>query len=282
MKFGFNLLLWATHITEDQFHLIETLKKTGYDGVEIPIFEGDPEHFAKIGQAIKDNGLGATSVTVMPDTEHNSISSDPASRQGALDHMKWAIDCTQALGGDLVAGPLHQTLGHFTGDGRTQEEWDYGVEVLRQAADYGAKANVGLSIEPLNRFECYFLNLAEDAAAFVRAIDKPNVGFLYDTFHANIEEKDPVGAIGANFAQINHVHTSASDRGTPGKDHVPWPETFAALKSRNYEGWVTIEAFGRALPDLAAATRVWRDFFPNREEVYTFGHDFIRKGWEEA
>lgn len=282
MKFGFNLLLWATHITEDQFHLIETLKKTGYDGVEIPIFEGDPAHFAKIGKAAKENGLGVTSVTIMPDTEHNGISADPASRKGALDHLKWAIDCTEAMGGEVLAGPIHQTLGHFTGRGRTDEEWDYGIETLQAAADYAARANVALSVEPLNRFECYFLNLAGDAAAFTRAVGRPNIGYLYDTFHANIEEKDPVGAIGATFAQINHVHTSATDRGTPGKDHAPWAETFSALKSRGYDRWVVIEAFGRALPDLAAATRVWRDFFPAREEVYTFGHDFIRKGWEEA
>lgn len=282
MKFGFNLLLWATHITEDQFHRIETMKKVGYDGVEIPVFEGDPEHFRKIGQVIADSGLGATSVTVMPDTDHDAISADDKARQGALDHLKWAIDCSQAMGSEVLAGPIHQALGHFTGEGRTPEEWQRGVEVLQQASDYAAKANVALSIEPLNRFECYFLNLAEDGAAFVRDVGRANAGMLYDTFHANIEEKDPVGAIDANFAEINHVHLSASDRGTPGKDHVPWVKTLRALKEGGYDGWMTIEAFGRALPDLAAATRVWRDFFPSREEVYTFGHDFVRKTWSEV
>ena len=282
MKFGFNLLLWSTHVTEEHFGHIETMKKVGYDGVEIPIFEGDPEHFAKIGKVISDNGLGATGVTVMPDLDHNAIGAEPAARKGALDHIKWAVDCTQAFGGEVLGGPIHQTLGHFSGAGRTDEEWEWGVETLREAADYAAKANIALSVEPLNRFECYFLNLAQDAAAFARAVDRPNIGILYDTFHANIEEKDPVGAIGVSFDQINHVHTSATDRGTPGKDHAPWQETFAALKSRDYEGWLVIEAFGRALPDLAAATRVWRDFFPSRDEVYTFGHDFIRKTWEQA
>ena len=34
--------------------------------------------------------------------------------------------------------------------------------------------------------------------------------------------------------------------------------------------------------DLAAATKVWRDFFPSREEVYRFGHDFLRETWEKA
>lgn len=282
MKVGFNLLLWSTHINSDLFWLIETMAKTGYDGVEIPLFEGEPEHFRKLGQVIKDNGLGATTVTVMPDIEHDAVTADPAAREGALSHIGWAIECTQALGGEILGGPIHQALGHFTGTGRTKEEWERGIAVHREAADKALRADVQLSIEPLNRFECYFLNTVDDAAAYVKAIDRSNVGLLYDTFHANIEEKDPVGVIAPNLAQINHVHISANDRGTPGKDHVAYAETFKALKSNGYNGWLTIEAFGRALPDLAAATRVWRDLFPAQEEVYTFGHDFIRDQWAKA
>jgi D-psicose/D-tagatose/L-ribulose 3-epimerase len=45
---------------------------------------------------------------------------------------------------------------------------------------------------------------------------------------------------------------------------------------------LTIEAFGRAVPALAAATRVWRDFFSNEEEVYEFGLKGMRQGWAEA
>ena len=116
----------------------------------------------------------------------------------------------------------------------------------------------------------------------VHRVNEPNYGFLYDTFHANIEEKDPVGVIAPNLAQINHVHTSENDRGTPGKGHVPWAATLKALKGGGYDGWYVIEAFGRALPGVAAATRVWRDFFPHTDEVYQFGHDFLRKQWAKA
>jgi D-psicose/D-tagatose/L-ribulose 3-epimerase len=282
MQIGFNLLLWATHIEEKDFHLFETLKKVGYDGVEVPIFEGDRTHYEKLGRALKDNGLAATTVTVMPDTAHDITRADPAERQGGADHICWAIDNTAALGGTLLAGPIHQALGHFTGQGRTAEEWERAVEVMRSCADYAADAGIALSIEPLNRFECYFLNTVRDAADFVQVVGKPNVGLLYDTFHANIEEKHPVGALKENLRWINHVHVSANDRGTPGKDHVPWAATFAVLKDNGYDGWLTIEAFSTGLPDLAAATRVWRDFFPSREEVYTFGYDFIRKGWDNS
>lgn len=69
---------------------------------------------------------------------------------------------------------------------------------------------------------------------------------------------------------------------TPGTGQVHWDSAFSAIKETGYDGWLVIEAFGRALPDLAAATRVWRDLFPAPEQVYRDGIAFIRKKWSEA
>ena len=282
MKTGFDMLLWTTHVTEEFFPLLEKIKKAGYDGVEIPIFAGDVEHFEKLGKVIKDNGLACASVTVIPDEEHNPISADGKNRKGAVEHLKWAIDCSAALNSDVLCGPLYQPLGVFTGEPPTEEEKHRAAEVHREASELAAKSNVALGIEFLNRFECYFLNTMADAAAHVKRVDHPNCGVLYDTFHANIEEKDPVGAISKHIDAINHVHISENDRGTPGKGHIDWPGTFKALRSNGYDGWLVIEAFGRALPDLAAATRVWRDFFPDRDGVYTEGLNFVKQQWKAA
>jgi len=210
------------------------------------------------------------------------VAADAAHRQGGVDHLKWAIECSSAVGSDVLCGPIYQPLGVFTGEGATEQEKERAVEVHRQVADDAAAANVALSLEFLNRFECYFLNTMADAAAYVKRVNHPSVGVLYDTFHANIEEQDPVGAITKNSDAINHIHISENDRGTPGKGHIDWPGTFKAIRSSGYDRWLVIEAFGRALPDLAAATRVWRDFFPTRESVYTEGVKFIRDQWEAA
>jgi D-psicose/D-tagatose/L-ribulose 3-epimerase len=277
MKVGFNMLLWTTHVTEEHLPLLETLKKVGYDGIEVPIFEGDTAHFEKVGKVLKDDGLGCTSVTVIPDEERNPISTDSKHRQAAVDYLKWAIDCSAAVGSTVLCGPFYQPLGVFTGRGPTEEEKQRAAEVHRQAAEFAAKAKMTLAVEYLNRFECYFLNTMADTADYVKRVNHPSVGVLFDTFHANIEEKDPVGCIGQNIDIIKHVHISENDRGTPGKGHIDWPGTFTALRSGGYDGWLVIEAFGRALPDLAAATRVWRDFFPSVEEVYTEALKLIRE-----
>ncbi len=280
MKIGFNMLLWTTHVTEEHFGLLEKLARAGYDGVEVPVFEGQAAHFEKVSRVLKDNGLGATVVSVIPDEEHNPISSEARHREGAVEYLKWVIDCSAALGADVICGPFYQPLGVFSGKGPTEEEKKRGAEVHRQAAEYACEANIMLAVEALNRFESYFLNLTDDAAAYARRVGHQNFGVLYDTFHANIEELDPIGCIGRNIKHIKHVHISENDRGIPGRGHIDWPGTFKALRSSGYDTWLTIEAFGRILADLAVATRVWRDFFSSPEEVYIEGIKFVKEQLE--
>jgi D-psicose/D-tagatose/L-ribulose 3-epimerase len=284
MKVGFNLLLWTPFVTEEHFGILPKLKATGYDGVEVPLFAGDVPHYKKVARALKDNGLKCTTCTVMPDEEHNPISADPKHRQGAVDYLKWAIDCNAALGAEVLCGPMYQPLGgkFFSGKGPTAEEKDRAAEVHRKAADFAKAANLQLALECLNRFECYFLNILDDAAAHAKRVNHPNVGIMYDSFHANVEEKDPVGCITRNLGAIRHVHISENDRGTPGKGHVAFKPIIKALRKGGYNQWLTIEAFGTSLPELAATTCVWRDLSASPEECYQFGFKTIKEGWDAA
>jgi len=279
MKVGMNLLLWTAFVTEEHFPILEKIKKTGYDGVEIPLFDGDAGHYKKIKKELDNLGLGCTAVTVV-NAETNPISPDASIRKAGLERIKWALDMTSVMGGDLLAGPYHSALGVFSGQPPTADERKRAVEVLTQAADHAQKVKVKIAIEYLNRFECYFLTNAMDAKNLVREINHPYFGTMYDTFHANIEEKNISHAIASMEDTYVHVHISENDRGTPGSGHVHWDETFKALRKAKYDGWLTIEAFGRALPDLAAATKIWRDMFPSPEDVYGNGFKFIKEKWE--
>ncbi|HEV7277143.1 MAG TPA: sugar phosphate isomerase/epimerase family protein [Devosiaceae bacterium] len=282
MKLGFNLLLWTTHVTEQHLPIIERLQATGYDGVEIPIFEGTPDHYERLGRRLRDLGLGATGIGVMPGGGRSAVSPDPAERRAALAHINWLVDCTAALGGDIAAGPFHQPLGEFTGAGPTADELARCAEVHKAAAQHAARSGITLAVEPLNRFECYFLNTAGQAAALVRAVDEPNYGYLYDTFHFNIEENSITDVIPATIAEIAHVHISENNRGTPGAGHIDFQSVFGALRRAGYDGWMTVEAFGSALPDLAAATKIWRPLFERPEDVYEGAYRLMRAGWDAA
>ncbi len=280
MKIGMNMLLWTTHVTPEDYPNLEKIKAAGFDGVEIPLFEGDDAHFTALRKELDTLGLGCTTVAVMPPGV-SAISADPAQRAAATDFMSRVIRHSAILGAETLCGPYYHPLGEFSGNGPTEDELSRGAEIHRQAAEEAEKVNLKLAIEFLNRFESYVLNTAADAAAYVQRVGHPAFGTMFDTFHANIEEKDPVAAYTQNAASFYHFHVSENDRGTPGKGHVPWPEIFRAVRASGYDRWMTIEAFGRALPDLAAATRVWRDFFPTRDEVYMEGGKFIREMWDK-
>jgi D-psicose/D-tagatose/L-ribulose 3-epimerase len=282
MKTGFNLLLWTTHVTSEHYPIFGKLKAVGYDGVEIPLFEGDAAHYQAIAKELKNHGLVCSSCVTVATEESNPISPDAGIRKKGVERIKWAAEMTAAAGGEFLCGPYHSPLAVFSGNGPTADEKKHAAEVLHQAAEEAQKVKVKLAIEYLNRFECYFLTTAADAKALVQAVNHPNFRMMYDTFHANIEEK----AIGPTIQSIAgtfvHVHISENDRGTPGTGQVHWDETFKALRQVKYDGWLVIEAFSRALPGLAAATRVWRDLFPSMEEVYTQGLRFMKEKWNAA
>ncbi len=275
MKIGMCMFLWTTHIGPEHQALLRDIKGTGFDGVEIPIFAGSVRDFAAIGCMLDDIGLVRTAVSANGDPTQNLISPDPTQRRAGVDYMRWAIDCSKALGAQNLSGPLHSTLGHFSGEGPTQEEFAYSLDAQRQIGAHAAERGVIIGLEALNRFECYLVNTMDDLCAHVREVDHPNIRAMYDTFHANIEESDPIGALTRNSDVVAHIHISENDRGVPGRGNIPWAETFAAIRDTGYDNWLTIEAFGRGLKDLAAATKVWRDFAESPEVVYREGYTHI-------
>lgn len=277
MKFGLNLLLWTANVDESMFPLLEQIKSWGYDGVELPVFDFNGDRFSQVGAKLKELGLGATAVTVCT-PEANPISPEASVRAAGLARLKQAIDMCAASGATHLCGPIHSALGEFTGQGRTDNEWNWGKETLSQAADHAQANGVTLVTEYLNRFECYFLNCAEDTARFCREVNHPNLKMMYDTFHANIEEKSPGAAIKACADQLVHVHISENDRSTPGTGGINWEANFAGLKEVGYDGWMMIEAFGLALPELAAATKIWRRMYQSEEQLARDGLAFMKAG----
>lgn len=282
MKIGMCMFLWTTSVGRKHEALLRDIKATGFDGVEIPVFSGQPDDYRRLGAMLDRIGLERTAITAMGDPATNLIAPDAATRKAGIAQMRWAIDCAAALGADRLSGPLHSTLGRFSGSGPTAAEKRRSVASQRAVGDHAARRGVTIGLEALNRFECYLVNTMDDLAAHLDEIDHPAIKAMYDTFHANIEEADPIGAFTRNRRHIVHVHISENDRGVPGRGNIPWAETFTAIRRSGYDDWLTIEAFGRSLKELAAATKVWRDFAESPEAVYREGYRHIRDGWAAA
>ena len=274
MKFGMNLLLWTGEIHEGLLPVLEQLKAIGYDGVELPIFNLDLD-YASWGKRLDRLGLARTAVTVRGGDD-NPMSPDAAVRARGIANTCRTLDCCAAVGATHLVGPYHSALGLFSGAGPTADEWKWAVDSMRKVAEHADRVGVTLAVECLNRFETYLINSHADAARFVREVGHPRCRTMFDTFHANIEEKSFSAAIRACADVLCHVHISENDRSTPGQGNIRWAETFDTLKEVGYDGWLMIEAFGLALPEIAAATKIWRRMYEDEMKLARDGFAFMK------
>ena len=276
MKFGVNVFIWTASFDQSNFGLLPLVKEKGFDGVEVPLFRPADFPAAQIRRALESYALEATACSILTGGA-NIISDDASVRQKTRTHMEECIQAAAEAGIKIIAGPLYSPVGHLPGRRRNADEWKWAVECYQSLGPVLAKHGVTIAIEPLNRFETYFLNTTADGAALCDEIGHPSVGLLLDTFHANIEEKSIGQAYRTAGKRLKHVHTCENDRGTPGSGHVEWKDVFAAIREIGYDGWLTIESFGFSLGELSAAASIWRDLAPTPDDIAFEGVKFLKQ-----
>jgi len=281
MKYGVNTFIWTANFTRDNLPLMPEIKRHGFDGIEVSMFHAKDFAMNDIRAGLKQHGLECTVCSVIP-SGLSVISDDASVRQKTRAHLEECIKTTADVGAKIIAGPLYSPVGYLPGRRRTADEWKWAVECYQALGPVLARHGVTIAIEPLNRFETYFLNTAADAVALCDQINHPNVGILFDTFHANIEEKNIGLAYRTVAPHLKHVHTCENDRGIPGSGHVEWKDVFQALRDIRYDGWLTIESFGFSLGELSAAASIWRDIAPTPESIAYEGVTFLKQNMAAA
>ncbi len=274
-KIGYNMLTWSAVVSDALLPVVDRLQQIGYDGVEAAMASRDISAFQRFGKHAHDLGLEVTCVLAVG-PEENPISDSKAVRQLGLDRIKWAIDRAHDMEAKVICGPFHSAFATFARRPPNEQEYAWSAEVLQQAGDYAAQANVLLTLEAINRFECYLCNTMEQLTSLVHRVSHPQVKAMYDTHHANIEEKKFKEAIEQVAPVLGHVHISENDRGAPGEGHVPWDDTFQTLAQNQYHGWLTVEAFTRNDPEFANGINVWRQF-SEPWHIAEKGYAFIRE-----
>ncbi len=276
MRFGVNFLIWTTHFTEEHIPLLPKMKAAGFDGVELPMFNPDGYPGKVVRRALEDHGLGLTFCSIVPGGM-SLVDADASLRAKGIAHIQKIIRLAGEMGCETVAGPIYSPVGYLPGRRRTEEEWRHAIESYHVLAGTLDECKVDLAIEPLNRFETFFLNTAADGVTLCEAVNHPRVGLLVDTFHSNIEEKDIAAAYRTAGRHLKHVHTCENDRGIPGSGHVEWTPVFEAIRATGYDQWLTIESFGFNMPDISAAAAIWRDLAPTPDSIAIEGVKFLRR-----
>lgn len=276
MKIGVNLMLWTGGFTKKNIKLVDKVGQLGFDGVELPIFDPKAVDVKATRRALEANRLGATACTVIVKGSYL----DPAAtkRQKAVDHVRGVLDLCKDLGVEVLCGPTYSPVGLLIGRGPNAAEWKRAVACMKKVAKHAESLDIPVAVEPLNRFETFFLNTVADTVKIAEQVGSTHLGVHYDTFHQNIEEKDPVAALDVAGAKwLKHVHTCENDRGIPGTGHVPWDATMNKLKELGYDRWIVIESFVPAIKELAKAACIWRPFAKDGDDLASQGLAFLKR-----
>jgi D-psicose/D-tagatose/L-ribulose 3-epimerase len=274
VRFGVNTLLWSAS-DERGADWVRKAARFGFDIIEIAVFDPAAVDKDAVKRALDETGLALTFCTIMT-AERDLIADTPEPRETAKRYIRDTVLLGEELGAHTFGGPHYAPVGKLVGRGRTPEEWDRAVAGLREVGQFAHDHGMCLCLEPLNRFETYFLNIAADAIALVDEIDSPGVQVMLDTFHMNIEEKDPAAAIRACGDRLRHFHACGNDRGTPGSGNIVWDEIIQALKDIGYSHGAVIESFVPGIKEIAAAAAIWREIEPSADDIAKDGLAFLR------
>lgn len=274
LKIGVDTFIWSEDFTEKDLWIISKAKELGFTPLDIAI--AHPERFPT--DKVKDlaSEVGQEIVTTTTLNEGTSlISPDPEIRSRGVVSLKTLVDINNKLGAKILGGVIYAGWGCLTGKPRTEEEWAWSVESMRQVAEYAKETGtVTIAVEPVNRFETHFLNIAEDAVQYCKDVGIGNMTVHLDCFHMIREEtsfKDAVETCGMRY--LGYVHVCESNRGVPGTGLVPWQEFFTALKGINYEGPLVIESFDPGFEELNRLCAIWRRFADSGEELAVKGKE---------
>lgn len=217
---------------------IRRLAKFGYESIEI---EGEPEQYDtdEVRGLLEEHGIDCWgSVTLMLE-DRNLLAADEAQREASVQYIKDCVTMVKELDGQVVS-VVPGTVGKIEPDASAEEEWEWAVEGMKEIYDHAQKAGIRIGIEPINRFETYFINRADQALELAEATG-PDCGVALDTFHMNIEEKEPYQAIREVGDRLYDFHVADTNRMPCGHGRWDWLKVVGTLRTVGYDGALTTE-----------------------------------------
>lgn len=223
---------------------LEHAQRAGLAGVEV-LAEGLTARVPEVAEALAETGLAAAAVNL--GRADGYLSPDMAERERAVGRLRQAMADAVDLGaGHVVFVP------HF-GPPRMPDLRPYRAPVeldaemmvwlLRTVSDLAYALGVELNILPVNRYETYFINRLEQAAAFRRKVkDHAHIKLAANLFHMALEEHSPAAALREYAPHLGYVQLADTNNRLPGEGLADFAAAAAALRDAGYDGWLTLAA----------------------------------------
>ncbi|MBT2512382.1 sugar phosphate isomerase/epimerase [Arthrobacter sp. ISL-30] len=275
MKFGVHSYMIVDNIDRRTIdEMAGTAASWGVQGVEVHMDRAEDLPRLELKKVAARHGVDRTLGVVLT-AENSLVSPDPEVRQAGVEHITSAIHAAADVGANNIGGVLSAAGRVFTGQPATETELERVVDGLSKVAPIAEAHDVTVSVEATSRYLGYVLNTAAQARSLLDRVGSTHVQVQLDTFHMNIEEASvPQGILDAG-GRLGYVQIAESHRGLLGSGHIPWAEVMEALRSVDYDGWLTFEAFTPAHPSIAAKSNTWRHLCTEQAMV-TEGIEYLR------
>ena len=217
---------------------IRRLAEYGYNSIEI---SGEPEKYdtQDVRKLLKDHSLSCWGSVTLMLGDRDLLAKNEGQRAASVQYVNDCITMVKELEGEEIT-IVPSTVGKIKAEGDPEEEWLWAVESLKQSYEHGQQEGVRLALEPLNRFETYFLNRHDQALLLAEAVG-PECGVCLDAFHINIEESDPYQAILNTGDRLFDFHVADNNRMAPGQGSWDWQKLIGTVKQTGYDGALTVE-----------------------------------------
>jgi D-psicose/D-tagatose/L-ribulose 3-epimerase len=270
--FGVDSFIWSEVFSEKDLWIIPKAKELGFEIIDLAIAHPETFPTKKVRKALLDTDIKVVTTTTL-NKDTNLISPDAGIRAKGVRSLKTLVDINYELGSTVLGGVNYAAWGYITGKPRTNDEWSWSVEAMRAAAEHAKKGGaLTIAVEPVNRFETHFLNIAEDAVRYCKDVGTGNIKVHLDCFHMTHEESSFRGAVETcGIEYLGYVHVCESNRGIPGTGLVPWKELFRALKHVGYRGFLVIESFDPSFEELSRQCSIWRKLADSGEALAIAG-----------
>lgn len=217
---------------------IARLGRCGYDGIEI---SGEPSTYdaGSVRGLLEQRGLECWGAVTLMTGGRDLVHEDAYVRLGSVQYVKDCLTLVSDLGGKILT-VVPSTVGKVTAMASPAEEWSWAVEGLRECQAHAEQVGVRIGVEPLTRFETYFINRHDQALALADEVGG-NCGVCLDVFHMNIEEADVGAAIRAAGDRLVDFHVADNNRMPPGQGTLDWEAIVRELVGIGYDGYLTVE-----------------------------------------
>lgn len=272
MHYGAHCYIFTDRWSDDALPILDQMKALGLDVAELSV--GDDVRFTPALTRRRAEALGLTLVIgpggAWPLSADLSSDEPEERREGLTWHCR-QVDLAAELGAVAYAGALYGHPGVVKRRRPPVDEYPRTAEGLHKLAEYAARRNVKIVLEPMSHFRTHLVNTAAQLMRLIDLADHPNLYALFDTYHLITEERDYGAALRTLASRLWCVHTCENDRGAPGGGLVPWDDVFDALYEIGFDGPLTMEAYNSSIDDFAYQRGMFHNVCPD-------GDEFVRKG----